>query len=153
MSSVSYHRRLHADAQHRSAAFSILELLLVLVILSILAGIASTKLTGISQKAKIRASKAQLSELKNALGTYELEVGAYPTTQQGLLALIEAPSGVEDWPGRLLDIDTVPVDAWGNAWQYRHPGTQNTDGYDLYSYGPDERDGGDDDIANFNTSR
>lgn len=135
-----------------AAGFSILELLLVLVILSILAGIVGTKFAGQSQKAKVRASKAQLSEFKTALGTYELEVGSYPTTQQGLLALIEEPSGVEDWPGRLLESDVVPIDAWGNEWEYRYPGTQNQDGYDLHSYGPDGRDGGDDDIANYTSN-
>jgi len=140
------------NIRRADAGFSILELLLVLVILSILAGIVGTKFAGQSQKAKVRATKAQLSEFKTALGSYELEVGAYPTTQQGLFALIEEPSGVEDWPGELLESDVVPKDAWGNEWQYRSPGTNNENGYDLHSYGPDGRDGGDDDIANFTSN-
>ncbi|MEM9295454.1 MAG: type II secretion system protein GspG, partial [Planctomycetota bacterium] len=83
------------------------------------------------------------------LGRYEIEVGAYPTTQQGLDALVTDPGNVPDWPGRTLDADAVPQDQWGNDWQYRAPGTQNTDGYDLFSFGPDGKQGGGDDITNW----
>lgn len=133
---------------HGSAGFSILELLLVLVILSILAGIVGVRFAGQSADAKLKAAQSQLSEFGTALDTYEIKTGGYPTTQQGLQALVEQPSGVENWPGTLLK-QGVPDDQWGNTWQYRSPGTHNTDGYDLYSYGPDGQEGGGDDITNW----
>ena len=135
----------------RSRAFSILELLLVLVILGILAGIVIGNFSGQSSKAKITATKSQLSSLETALTSYEIEVGSYPTTQQGLDALRERPSNVseDDYrKGGYLTKD-VTNDEWGNPWQYRYPGEKNEDGYDLYSFGPDGKDGGDDDITNW----
>ncbi len=134
----------------RGAAFSILELLLVLVILAILSGIVGVKFAGQSAKAKVTAAKTQLSEYKTALGLYEINVGAYPTTQQGLEALVEQPSNLDDWTGPYLNADTEFKDQWGNDWQYRYPGTQNEEGFDLYSFGPDGKEGGDDDVANWN---
>ena len=133
---------------NRPSGFSILELLLVLVILSILAGIVGVRFAGQSADAKIKAAKAQITEFSTALDTYEIKTGSYPTTQQGLEALVRQPSGVEDWPGALLK-NNVPKDQWGNPWQYRQPGTHNTSGYDLYSFGPDGQEGGGDDITNW----
>lgn len=133
-------------------AFSILELLLVLVILAVLSAIVGVRFAGQSSKAKITAAKAQLSDFKTALGTYELQVGTYPSTQQGLEALIEEPSDAEGWSGPYLETDAIPKDQWGGAWQYRYPGTHNTEGFDLFSPGPDGREGGGDDIANWTTT-
>lgn len=137
---------------HRHAGFSILELLLVLVILSILAGIVGVRFVGQSADAKIKAATAQITEFGTALDTYEIKTGGYPTTQQGLDALVEQPSGVDDWPGQLLSKE-VPNDQWGNAWVYRSPGTNNTGGYDLQSFGPDGQSGGGDDIVNWSTDK
>ncbi len=135
----------------RTRGFSVLELLLVLVILAVLAGIVGVQFSGQSQKAKVRAAKAQLTNFKTVLSRYEMDLGQYPTTQQGLQALIEAPSGVEGWDGNYLDSDAVPQDQWGNEWQYRSPGQHNEDGYDLFSFGPDGQEGGEDDITNWTT--
>lgn len=138
---------------HHSRGFSILELLLVLVILAVLSAIVGVRFAGQSSKAKITATKAQLSEFKTALGTFELQVGAYPTTQQGLEALIEEPSDIEGWSGPYLEADVVPKDPWGGEWQYRYPGTHNSEGFDLFSPGPDGREGGGDDIANWTANK
>ena len=132
----------------RRAGFSILELLLVLTILAILAGIVGMRFAGQSADARIKAAQAQITELGTALDTYEIRTGMYPTTQQGLDALVTQPPDVDNWPGRLLN-KGVPKDQWGNEWQYRSPGTHNTDGYDLYSYSPDGNEGGGDDITNW----
>lgn len=131
----------------RNAGFSILELLLVLVILSILAGIVGVRFAGQSGKTKIKAAAVQLDNLGVAFGQYEIEIGSFPTTQQGLEALYEAPSGVDDWDGPYMT-ERVNEDPWGNPWQYRAPGTHNND-FDLYSYGPDGSEGGGDDIVNW----
>lgn len=133
--------------RRRNAGFSILELLLVLVILSILAGIVGMRFAGQSGKAKVTATKAQLSNIQGALTSYEIGLGQFPTTQQGLDALYKQPSGVDDWDGPYLD-KPIDEDEWGHPWQYRAPGSHNND-YDLYSYGPDGREGGGDDIVNW----
>ncbi len=141
----------HTRPANRSAGFSILELLLVLVILGILAGIVIGNFGGQSKKAKITAAKAQLSSLEMALGSYEIEIGEYPSTQEGLAALRERPSSVseDDYrTGGYLTKDIVN-DEWGNPWQYKYPGIRNEGGYDLYSFGPDGKEGGDDDITNW----
>ncbi|MEZ6190648.1 MAG: type II secretion system major pseudopilin GspG [Phycisphaerales bacterium] len=138
---------------HHARAFSILELLLVLVILAVLSAIVGVRFAGQSSKAKVTAANAQLSDFKTALGAYELQVGSYPTTQQGLESLIEEPSNAEGWSGPYLETDTVPKDQWGNEWQYRYPGTHNPDSFDLFSPGPDGREGGGDDIANWTSNK
>lgn len=135
----------------RSSAFSILELLLVLVILGILAGIVGVRFVGQSGKAKVTATKSQLSNLATALSNYEIDMGQFPSTQEGLKALREAPSGVDEGDyskGGYLE-KAIVNDDWGNPWQYRYPGTKNEHGYDLYSYGPNGKEGGDDDITNW----
>ena len=134
--------------RRRSAGFSILELLLVLVILSILAGIVGVRFAGQSGKAKVKAAKVQLDNLGTGLTSYEIEIGNYPTTQQGLNALHEEPSGVDDWDGPYME-KRVDEDPWGGEWQYRSPGTHNGNDYDLYSFGPDGSQGGGDDIVNW----
>ncbi|MEM9414503.1 MAG: type II secretion system major pseudopilin GspG [Planctomycetota bacterium] len=131
----------------RHTGFSILELLLVLVILSILAGIVGMRFAGQSGKAKVTAANVQLSNLEGGLTSYEIGLGSFPSTQQGLEALRKQPGSVDDWAGPYLT-KPVPEDPWGNPWQYRSPGTHNTD-YDLYSFGPDESEGGGDDITNW----
>lgn len=142
-----------ATQQHaRGAGFSILELLLVLVILSILAGIVGVRFAGQSGKAKIKAATVQLTNFETALKSYEIEIGSFPTTQQGLDAMYEAPSGIDDWDGPYMD-KRVDDDPWGNPWQYRSPGTHNENDFDLYSFGPDGNEGGDDDIVNWSDSR
>lgn len=142
-----------ATQQHaRGAGFSILELLLVLVILSILAGIVGVRFAGQSGKAKIKAATVQLTNFETALKSYEIEIGSFPTTQQGLDAMYEAPSGIDDWDGPYMDKRVVD-DPWGNPWQYRSPGTHNENDFDLYSFGPDGNEDGDDDIVNWSDSR
>ncbi len=137
--------------QHlRSSGFSILELLLVLVILGILAGIVGVRFAGQSGKAKVTAAKTQLENIKTALTRYNIDITEFPTTQQGLEALTKQPSGIEDseWDGPYLE-EKIDKDPWGNPWQYAYPGTHNDNDYDLYSFGPDGKQGGDDDIINW----
>jgi len=132
----------------RSAGFSILELLLVLVILGILAGIVATRFTGTTEKANIAAATTQLNNLKGALTRYEIAIGSFPTTQQGLAALSELPSGVDENKWERFIEEKVKNDPWGNPYVYRYPGEHNND-YDLYCLGPDGKEGSDDDITNW----
>lgn len=133
--------------KHARRGFSILELLLVLVILAILAGIVGVRFAGQSGKAKVKAAGTQLENIKLALDRFELDVGAYPTNQQGLDALVEDPGNTNGWDGPYLE-QRIDTDQWGKQWQYRYPGTHNNS-YDLYSAGPDGIEGNDDDIKNW----
>jgi len=131
----------------RRRGFTLIELMLVLVILATLSAIVVPKLTGQSKKAKVVAAGTQIAGFGTALDAFEIAVGRYPTTTEGLYALLQAPSDATDWSGPYLA--KVPLDPWGNEYQYRCPGQYNADGYDIYSFGPDGKLGGDDDIANW----
>ena len=132
------------------SGFTLIELMLVLVILATLAAIVTPKLTGRSKEAKITAAKTQISQFEVALDAFEIAVGRYPTTAEGLRALIERPSSeAEDWRGPYMNRNAIPLDQWGGEYVYRCPGQYNQEGYDLYSCGPDQKLGGDDDITNW----
>jgi general secretion pathway protein G len=133
------------------SAFTILELLLVLVILAVLAGIVGSRFVGQSQAAKVKAARTQLTNFTLAINRFELDAGRFPTTSEGLRVLVEKPSGdiSKTWSGPYLDGDVVPKDQWETPWNYRQPGQHRPEGFDLWSNGPDQREGGEDDIANW----
>ena len=130
-------------------AFTLIELLLVMVILSALAAVIVPRLAGRTEQAYITAAETDIRNLETALDTFEIDIGRYPTESEGLDALINHPSGVDRWRGPYVTSRSGLVDPWGNPYVYRYPGRQNTYGYDLFSYGPDGREGTDDDIANW----
>lgn len=129
--------------------FTLVELMLVVIIIGILVAMVAPRLTGKSQQARIAASQADINaHLSTALDLFELGVGRFPTTQEGLAALRTAPSGATGWKGPYLKRD-VPKDPWGRKYAYRSPGQRNREDYDLFSYGPDGVEGGDDDVTNW----
>ena len=128
--------------------FTLIELLLVLVILATLAAVVVPKFAKRSEQARITAARTEISIIEVSLDAFEIDTGRYPTTQEGLEALIEEPSNVRGWHGAYLKRG-VPKDPWGNPYVYECPGQHNTDGYDLHSFGPDVKNGGDDDIVNW----
>ncbi|MBN1507837.1 MAG: type II secretion system major pseudopilin GspG [Sedimentisphaerales bacterium] len=131
------------------SGFTLIELLLVLVILATLAAIVTPKFAKRSEQAKITAARTQLAYFETALDAFEIDVGRYPTNAEGLCALVERPtSNADGWQQAYLK-STIPQDPWGGEYIYRYPGQYNQDGYDLYSYGPDRKLGGDDDITNW----
>ena len=132
-------------------AFTLVEMLLVLVILATLAAIVIPKFAGRSQQAKITAAQSQISSIETALDAFEVDNGYYPRTG-ALAALLEQPNGAPNWRGPYLKKE-IPLDPWGNAYIYECPGKHNPDGYDLTSVGPDGRAGGDDDITNWDTKK
>ena len=129
-------------------AFTLIELLLVLVILAVLAAVVVPKFTKRSEQARITAARTDIANLEVALDACEVDTGRYPTTQEGLEALVEQPSNLETWRGPYIKRG-VPKDPWGKPYVYECPGQHNTTGYDLHSLGPDGQDGGDDDIINW----
>ena len=133
-------------------AFTLVEMLLVLVILAVLAAIVIPKFAGRSQQAKETAAKAQINSLELALDSFEVDTGFYPQGGAGLNALVEQPSNAQNWKGPYLK-KGIPLDPWGNAYVYTYPGKNNAKGYDLSSIGPDGRSGGDDDITNWDTKK
>lgn len=126
------------------AGFTLIELLVVMVIIGLLAALVTPRFIRQEEKAKLRAARAQVELLGTALDTFRLDVGRYPTSQEGLDALRQRPSGVERWDGPYLKKET-PRDPWGNPYTYRSPGEREP--YELQSYGADGVAGGSGDGA------
>lgn len=123
------------------AAFTLLEILIALAILALLVGLAVTKTETIFGGAQVTTAKLFVNEsMATPLTTYRLHMGDYPTTAEGLQALITPPQGKADrWHGPYMEArgGKLPLDPWGNPYQYRYPGTHNKGSYDLFSFGPD----------------
>lgn len=136
-----------ARYSRRRAGFTLVELLLVLVILGTLAAIVYPRLAGRSEQARITAAKTQIAAFSTALDAFEVDNGYYPKGRNGLEDLITQPRDATNWKGPYLK--DIPKDPWGNDYIYEYPGKNNVNGYDLYSMGPDGREGGDDDITNW----
>ena len=130
--------------------FTLVELMLVVVIISILVAMVVPRLMGRSEEAREAAAHADIeSNLASALDLYEMDSGTYPTTEGGLQALLVKPSEPKigkRWKGPYLK--KKPIDPWGNPYVYQFPGAHGS-GYDLYSMGKDGNEGGDDDITNW----
>ena len=127
--------------QVRDAGFTLIELLVVLVILGLLAGLVGPQVLRYLGSAKSDTAALQIDEIGGGLDLYHLEVGRYPSTEEGLVALVSQPLNVSTWHGPYLKKQRVPQDPWGNAYRYRSPGENG--GYDLYSLGADNAEGGD----------
>jgi general secretion pathway protein G len=123
-----------------SPGLTLIELLVVLVILGLLAGLVGPQVLKYVGGAKSDTARLQIEELGGGLDLYHLETGRYPTTDEGLKALVEAPTGISNWNGPYLKKKQVPKDAWGNEFQYRSPGQHGP--YDLFSLGSDNAEGG-----------
>lgn len=122
------------------AGFTLIELLVVLVILGLLASLAGPKVIGYLGGAKSDTAKLQIEEFGASLDLFKLETGRYPTSQEGLPALVQAPAGLTGWNGPYLKKKAVPKDPWGNDYRYVSPGQHGA--YDLSSLGADNREGG-----------
>ena len=124
--------------------FTLLELIVVIIVLGLLAGIVAPQIIGRLSEAKGTTAKTQMALLGVALDNYRLDNGSYPTTEQGLLALREKPARQpvpSAWRGPYLRKD-VPTDPWGAAYLYKSPGQRNHSGYDLMTLGRDGKAGG-----------
>ena len=130
-----------------------MEILVVLAILGLLAGLAISKLGGQYDNAKIDTAKLFVTtSIKVPLFSYKMHVGDFPSTEEGLQALITPPANKADrWRGPYLEPAKIPVDPWGEPYHYAYPGIHNKDGYDVWSSGPDHQSGNADDIGNWDT--
>jgi general secretion pathway protein G len=125
--------------------FTLLELLVVLVILGLLASLVGPQVVKQIGGSKVKTTLLQIEEFATALDLYHLEVGRYPTTEEGLEALVSKPSGVRFWNGPYLKKKVIRQDSWGNDYVYRSPGDYGD--YDLLSYGADNSEGGEQENA------
>jgi len=125
----------------RSRGFTLIELLVVLVILGLLASLVGPRVIKHLGESKTKTAALQIEELAAAMDIYRLEIGSYPTSDQGLAALVEKPVGVNEWNGPYLRKKTIRKDPWGNDYHYRSPGENGA--FDLYSLGADNSEGGD----------
>jgi general secretion pathway protein G len=130
----------------RRSAFTLVEMLLVLVILATLAAIVYPKLAGRSEQARTTAVATQISSFSTALDAFEVDNGYYPKGKGGLLDLVQQPRDAQSWKGPYLK--EIPKDPWGNEYVYECPGRLNPSSYDLTSGGPDGKVGSEDDISN-----
>ncbi|MFO7527218.1 MAG: type II secretion system major pseudopilin GspG [Marinobacter sp.] len=141
MTSKTMHKRF------TQRGFTLIEIMVVMVILGLLVAIVAPNIMGRSDQAKVTIAETQLKNIQSALDLYRLDNSHYPSTQQGLEALVSRPSGSPEPKNWNPDgyLKSVPEDPWGNQFQYVSPGTEGP--YDLYSYGADGQEGGDDDAA------
>jgi general secretion pathway protein G len=132
----------HFNVERRQGqlGFTLIELLVVLLILGLLAGLVGPRVLKNLGGAKTDTAQLQIEEFGAGLDLLHLEVGRYPTTEEGLQSLSTRPTGVSNWNGPYLRKNDIPVDPWGNAYHYRAPGEHSD--YDLYSFGRDNADGG-----------
>jgi general secretion pathway protein G len=129
----------------RSVGFTLLELMVVLLILTLLATIAAPRVTQYLRKAKAQTAKIQVDALGAAVDSFHLDTGRFPTSDEGLRALVERPADTSKWDGPYLKKRESLIDPWGRPYLYRNPG-QHAE-YDLYTLGSDNREGGDGDAA------
>ncbi|ADM09774.1 type II secretion system protein G [Parvularcula bermudensis HTCC2503] len=129
---------------------TLIELLVVIVIIGVLSTIVAVNVLPAGEQARQRTTETQIDMIRSAMQQYRLDLGTYPSQDQGLEALIRAPQGLTRGeryrPGGYLDGTRVPEDPWGNPYQYIIPG-ENGVPFEIYSFGPDGRAGGGDDIS------
>jgi len=133
----------------RTMGFSLIEMLVVVVIIGVLAAVVGPRFMGKTEQARIAAAKSQIENFSIALDSYQLDNGFYPTTEQGLKALIEKPTSGKvppNWRGPYLSKKSIPADPWGRPYLFTCPGKHHPD-YDLVSHGKDGKEGGEGDNA------
>jgi general secretion pathway protein G len=137
-----------ATPQSGQTGFTLMELLVVLAILGLLMSLVGPRVLSQLGGAKTKTAALQIKDLEQTLEMYKLDVGAFPTTEQGLQALVQKPAGIVGWNGPYLKSD-VPLDPWNREYYYKYPGEHGE--ADIYSYGQDGSAGGegeDADVSN-----
>ncbi|MBO4710639.1 type II secretion system major pseudopilin GspG [bacterium] len=129
-----------ANAKEKSKGFSLLEIMVTITIMTMIMGAVGVGVMGYLDKSKIKQAKIDIGTISNALDLYKTEFGRYPDSDDGLSRLVEE---------KILKEKKVPLDPWGNEYVYIYPGSNNEDTFDLYSFGPDGKEGGNDDITNW----
>jgi general secretion pathway protein G len=134
------------------AGFTLIEVLLVMAILVILGSLAGGMFIRVKQNADVSAARAQIGLFKQPIHMFQLNTNQFPTTAQGLDALLNPPADLANankWQGPYMDQNPLPLDPWGQPYQYMCPGRANPDTFDIWSVGPDGQDNTADDIGNW----
>jgi general secretion pathway protein G len=123
-----------------SAGFTLIEMLVVLTLIALILGLVGPRVLSYLGESRTKTAKLQIESFGSALDLFYLDTGHYPTTSDGLSALVQRPTGGEVWNGPYLKGGRVPLDPWGKPYQYRSPGEHAP--YEIMSYGSDGREGG-----------
>jgi general secretion pathway protein G len=135
-SSVCPRSRCESRRANRDAGFTLLEILVVITIIGLLIGLVAPAALRQLSGARVSVAKQSVERLSGVLDLYDLDIGSYPTTEQGLAALVKRPTGAENWNGPYLKGDSVPLDPWSRPYVYRSPSERAQHDYDLCSTGP-----------------
>jgi general secretion pathway protein G len=135
--------------KRNQTGFTLLELLVVLGIIAMLAGLVGPQVMKHMGESKVKAAKVQIEDLAQTLDMYKLDVGSYPTSEQGLNALIENPGDIQRWNGPYLRKSKVPLDPWNQEYHYTSPGEHGK--FDLTSLGADAKQGGEGEDQDLNS--
>jgi len=131
---------MNKQKRRRQAGITLIEMLVVVTIIALFAALVAPRMLRKSDTARVTAARAQINSFMTALGTYKLDTGLFPTTEQGLQALRVKPEGVSTWQGPYLPQE-IPVDPWSRPYLYKYPG-EHGDEPDVISYGADGQPGG-----------
>jgi general secretion pathway protein G len=129
-----------SPAERPIRGMTLIEILVVLTLIAVVMGIVGGNYLQRGEQAKAKAAKIEIDQIGQTLDLFKLEVGRYPTSQEGLQALIAAPAGVNNWNGPYWKKGTLPKDPWGNEYKYTSPGQHGA--YDITSLGADGKEGG-----------
>jgi general secretion pathway protein G len=132
--------RRRRSSDHNQSGFTLVEILVVIAIIGLIMGLVGPRVLNYLTDSKAKAAQIQIESLGSALDLYFLDTGKYPTSSEGLSALVQRPGGRPTWNGPYLKGGNVPKDPWGNPYMYRSPGQHGI--YDIMSYGADGQEGG-----------
>jgi general secretion pathway protein G len=132
--------RARADTRHGEQGFTLVEMLVVITIIGLIMGLIGPRVLNYLSESKVKAAKIQMQSFSSALDLFNLDAGRYPSTAEGLAALVRRTPGVAAWNGPYLRGGKVPDDPWNNPYIYRAPGEHGA--YDIMSLGSDGQEGG-----------
>jgi general secretion pathway protein G len=143
-------RRAHADSHGDQSGFTLVEMLVVITIIGMIMGLIGPRVLNYLSESRVKAARIQIQSFSSALDLFYLDAGRYPSTAEGLAALVRPTSGVAGWAGPYLKGGGVPNDPWNNPYVYRSPGVHAP--FDIVSYGADGQEGGTDLAADITTT-